>query len=166
MAKNHVLERSQLIDRPIQETFAFFADAANLEAITPNFLAFRVVTPQPITLSVGTRIDYELTLFGVPLKWRTRIAAWQPGRCFVDEQEAGPYAVWRHSHEFEARGQATLMRDRVEYREPLGALGAFAHWLFVERTLARIFDYRRDAITQLLAAPGTHADLQAASATP
>jgi len=150
VARIHKLERAQLLERPIAEVFAFFADATNLEAITPDFLRFRVLTPLPIAMHVNTRIDYQLSLFGLPLSWRTRITTWEPGRVFVDEQESGPYTLWRHTHSFEARGAATLMRDTVEYTEPLGPLGALAHVLFVERTLSRIFDFRKDKIALLL----------------
>ena len=64
----------------------------------------------------------------------------------MDEQERGPYALWRHTHEFEAQGEHTIMRDVVEYKEPLGWLGHVAHYLFVKRTLNKIFDYRRDQV--------------------
>jgi hypothetical protein len=166
MPRDHRLERSQLIRKPLDEVFAFFADAANLEAITPHFLRFRVTTPGPIDMRVGTRIEYELSLFGLPFKWRTRIADWQPERRFIDVQEAGPYALWRHTHEFEARGHTTLMRDTVEYREPFGALGALAHVLFVERTVARIFDFRRAAVARLLDGPPEQPALRTVSAAP
>jgi ligand-binding SRPBCC domain-containing protein len=146
----HRLERSQRVPRPRDEVFAFFADASNLEAITPPFLRFRILTPTPIEMRPGARIDYALSLFGVPLRWGTRIAEWQPGVRFVDEQDSGPYAVWRHTHEFEPDGGFTLVRDLVEYAEPFGALGRAAHVLFVERALHRIFDFRRDAIRRLL----------------
>ncbi len=139
----HVLERTQLIEKPLEEVFPFFADATNLEQITPKFLRFRVTSPVPIEVRAGARIDYELSLFGVPLRWRTRITEYVPGVRFVDEQESGPYAYWRHTHTFEAVGNATRMRDHVEYREPLGVLGRVAHALFVERTVNRIFDFRR-----------------------
>jgi ligand-binding SRPBCC domain-containing protein len=146
------LEREQRIERPLAEVFPFFADAGNLEAITPKFLRFRILTPRPIAMHAGARIEYALSLFGVPLRWRTVISDWQPGVRFIDEQESGPYALWRHTHEFEADGNATRMRDVVEYREPLGVLGRMAHGVFVARTLNRIFDYRRDAIARLLEA--------------
>ncbi len=139
----HRLERSQRIARPLAEVFAFFADAANLEAITPRFLRFRMITRPPIEMRVGARIDYEISLLGVPMRWRTLITAWEPGVRFVDEQELGPYALWRHTHSFEAQGDATLMRDLVEYTEPLGPLGRVAHALFVARVLERIFDFRK-----------------------
>ena len=150
MGRLHRLERSQRIERPIHEVFEFFADAANLEAITPRFLSFRMLTRPPIEMRVGARIDYEISLLGVPMRWRTRITAWEPGVRFIDEQEAGPYASWRHTHTFEAQGNATLVRDVVEYLEPLGPLGAIAHVLFVARTLQRIFDFRQAATQRSL----------------
>lgn len=144
----HRLERWQRIPGRRAEVFAFFADASNLEAITPPFLRFRILSPLPIEMRPGARIDYALSLGGVPLRWRTRITAWEPGVRFVDEQESGPYRLWRHTHAFEDEGGSTLMRDLVEYVEPLGPLGRAAHVLFVERALDRIFDYRRDAISR------------------
>lgn len=150
MAKIHQLVRSQLVARPLEEVFAFFADAANLDALTPPFLRFRILTPMPIELRAGSQLDYKLALFGIPVRWRTLITDWQPGRRFVDEQASGPYALWRHTHEFEAQGDATLMRDTVDYSLPLGPLGSLAHGLFVRGTLQRIFDFRREAVHRLL----------------
>jgi len=153
MGRIHRLFRTQLVGRPLPEVFTFFSDASNLEPLTPRFLHFRILTPMPIAMRAGARIDYQLSLFGVPVRWRTRITDWQPGKRFVDEQESGPYALWRHTHEFEARGTSTLVRDVVDYREPLGPVGTVAHVLFVRRTLDRIFDFRRDAISRLLDPP-------------
>lgn len=150
MGRLHQLSRTQLVGRPLPEVFAFFSDASNLDALTPPFLHFRILTPMPVELRVGAQLDYQLSLFGVPVRWRTRISDWQPQERFVDEQESGPYALWRHTHEFEARGGSTLMRDVVDYSEPLGPVGTVAHVLFVRRTLDRIFNFRRDAILRLL----------------
>jgi ligand-binding SRPBCC domain-containing protein len=150
MRRLHQLCRTQLVGKPLPEVFAFFSNASNLNALTPPFLHFRILTPMPIALCAGARLDYRLSLFGLPVRWRTRITDWQPGKRFVDEQESGPYALWRHTHEFEARGSCTLMRDVVDYSEPLGPVGTVAHVLFVRRTLDRIFDFRRDAVLRLL----------------
>jgi ligand-binding SRPBCC domain-containing protein len=146
----HRLSRTQLVGRPAPEVFAFFSDASNLEALTPPFLHFHILTQMPIELRAGAQLDYQLSMFGVPVRWRTRITDWQPGKRFVDEQESGPFALWRHTHDFEALGTSTMMRDVVDYAEPLGAVGTVAHLLFVRRTLDRIFDFRRDAIGRLL----------------
>lgn len=148
--RTHRLEREQLLPGTPAEVFPFFADARNLEALTPPFLGFRILTPLPIEMREGALIDYALSLFGIPVRWKTRISVWEPDVQFVDEQLSGPYALWRHTHSFERRGNGTLMRDLVEYREPFGPLGAVAHHLFVARTVERIFDYRRGAVDRLL----------------
>lgn len=150
MGHIHRLVRTQRIERTRDAVFMFFADAANLEEITPPFLRFRILTPAPIEMRTGARIDYAISLFGVSIRWRSRITEWEPGVRFVDEQEAGPYALWRHAHEFEAQGGSTLVRDVVDYAVPLGPLGSLAHFLFVEGALAEIFDFRQNAIRRLI----------------
>ena len=149
----HVLERIQLVPRPRAEVFAFFADAHNLEAITPGSLRFRITTPGPIAMRAGTRIDYRLSLFGLPFRWRTLIEEYRPDERFVDLQLAGPYRRWRHLHAFEEAPGGTRMLDRVEYELPLGPLGELAHAALVGRQLRAIFDHRRRAIEALLGAP-------------
>jgi len=67
---------------------------------------------------------------------------------FVDVQERGPFALWRHLHEFEDVPGGTLVRDAVDYRMPLGPLGGIARAALVGRTLERIFDYRRDVLAR------------------
>ncbi|MBI3843775.1 MAG: SRPBCC family protein [Planctomycetes bacterium] len=146
----HRLERTQTIRRPLPEVFAFFADAENLEAITPDFLHFRILTPRPIELRAGTLLDYELRLHGIPVRWRTRIETFEPNREFTDVQLRGPYRRWHHTHSFREVAGGTEMTDVVEYELPLGPLGSIAHALFVHRSLKRIFDYRRDRIDQML----------------
>src|SRR5512144_2229940 len=84
MGRIHRLERTDQIQRPLAAVFSFFADAANLEAITPPFLRFRILTPVPIEMRTGARIDYAISLFGVPIRWRSRITEWEPGVRFVD----------------------------------------------------------------------------------
>ena len=146
----HRLERTQLVPRPRAEVFAFFADPWNLERITPAFLRFRILTPQPLEVKAGALIDYRLSLFGLPFGWRTVIEAWEPGVRFVDRQLRGPYRRWHHSHLFEDAPGGTRMTDRVEFELPLGPLGELARVLLVDRQLAAIFDHRRQAIGRLL----------------
>lgn len=148
----HILERSTWIDRPINEVYAFFADAGNLERITPPELRFRILTPLPMEMKVGALIEYRLALFGVPFGWHTEISCWEPPHRFVDRQLAGPYRQWVHTHEFTSERNGTRMRDAVEYRLPLAPLGVIALPL-VRRQLNRIFDYREATIQRLLRGP-------------
>jgi ligand-binding SRPBCC domain-containing protein len=147
----HVLRMSQSVPVPRDAVFAFFADAGNLERITPPELSFRIVTPTPVPMRAGALIEYRLALFGIPFGWSTRIEAWSPPDRFVDVQEAGPYALWVHAHTFRDGPEgSTLIEDEVRYRLPFGPLGEIAHPL-VRRQLDRIFRYRRDAVAAIFA---------------
>jgi hypothetical protein len=147
----HTLRREQLLDAPADVVFAFFADARNLEAITPPLLRFSVVTPSPIEMAVGTFIQYRLRWHGVPIRWDTLIQAWEPPRRFVDVQVRGPYRLWHHTHEVQALdGGRSRMRDTVRYAIGFGPAGALAHGLMVGRDLETIFDYRARRVPALL----------------
>ena len=143
------MQREQHLRAAPEDVFPFFGDARNLEAITPPFLGFRVVTPEPIEMRVGTLIQYRLRLHGLPISWLTSIQAWEPPVRFVDVQVRGPYALWHHTHEFARSADGgTEMTDTVRYALPLGPAGAAAHALFVKRDLERIFDFRREEVAR------------------
>jgi ligand-binding SRPBCC domain-containing protein len=144
------LDQAQLVRRPLSEVFAFFGDPGNLQLLTPPLLNFRILTPVPIEMREGALIDYRISIRGIPLRWQTRIDAYDPLRSFVDVQLRGPYRSWRHTHAFAARPEGTEVRDHVEYSLPFGPFGTLAHTLFVRRDLETIFAYRRKAIERLL----------------
>lgn len=151
--KQRTFQTETWLPLPPEELFGFFADAANLDAITPPWLNFRMVTPPPIAMREGALIDYRLSLHGIPLRWRTLISVWQPPCRFVDEQVRGPYRQWIHEHTFEAREGGTLARDVVHYAVPLDFL---VHRWFVRPDIERIFAYRAAALQKLFpAAPPT-----------
>jgi ligand-binding SRPBCC domain-containing protein len=146
----HVLERSQQVPLSVDDAFAFYGDADNLERITPPWLRFRILDPRPEALCAGARLEYSLVLHRYPIRWMTEIRIWEPPHHFVDYQVRGPYRIWEHTHDFEAVEGGTLIADRVRYAIPYGPLGALAHVTFVQRDLRRIFDYRRDAVAALV----------------
>ena len=132
---------------PIGETFEFFADARNLERLTPPILRFEVLTPSPIEMRVGTLIDYRLRVRGVPLRWRSEITAWEPPYRFVDEQRKGPYSLWVHEHTFRVEDSGTLAEDHLQYAVPGGAL---VNWLFVADDVQKIFEFRSRRLRHIL----------------
>ncbi len=139
------LRTKTVVHAPIAETFAFFSKAANLGLITPAAMKFSIQGQVP-SMAQGVMIDYRVCVGALPVRWRSRITRWEPGRRFVDLQEAGPYRFWWHEHTFQADGGRTIMEDRVYYAPPLGILGRLAHRLFIGRTLRKIFQYRGDVI--------------------
>ncbi len=145
----------QWLPRRQDEVFAFFADAFNLERITPPFLRFRVLTPAPIPMARGTLIDYRLRLHGVPIRWRTEIAAWEPPVRFVDAQRRGPYAEWVHTHTFELQDGGTMVRDAVRYRlRGPDVATRLIEGLLVGPDTTRIFEYRHAAMDEALGVSG------------
>jgi uncharacterized protein len=145
----HEVEYEQWVPASPDAVFPFFADATNLEAITPPFLRFRVVGTSTAAMARGTRIEHRLTVRGIPLRWQSLITDWHPARRFVDVQTRGPYAVWQHTHEFEAFAGGTILRDRVRYALPLGVAGDLVAGGVVARDVDAIFAYRRAAIAGL-----------------
>lgn len=135
------------LPRPRGEVFDFFSDAHNLEAITPPWVRFEVLTQAPIAMRAGALIDYRIRVHGILIAWRTEITEWNPPRQFVDVQLRGPYTLWHHTHTFEERNGGTLCLDDVRYR-PRG--GALINWLFVRRDVERIFAYRQQRMRELL----------------
>lgn len=156
----HILERRQRLPGRPRDVLPFFADARNLEAITPPLLRFRVITPGLgrdglIPMAVGTLIEYRLRIRGVPLRWQTLIQAWEPEAetpRFVDVQLRGPYGLWHHTHAFEPDGDdGTIMTDTVRYGIGFGPVGELAHRLFVRRDVEAIFDHRAEVVPRLVA---------------
>ena len=139
------LTSEQWLPRVLPEVFAFFADAGNLDALTPSWLRFETLTPRPIVMRVGARIDYRLRLRGLPIRWQSEITEWQPPHRFVDEQRRGPCQIWHHEHTFTGRS-GTLVRDRVRYAVFGGEL---VERLFVRRDLEKIFAYRQRRLGEL-----------------
>ncbi len=139
------LRARTVIAAPLDETFAFFSKAANLGVITPAAMRFSIQGQVP-PMVPGAVIDYRVHVGPVPVRWRTRITKWEPGRSFTDLQEKGPYRLWWHEHTFAADGSRTTMEDRVYYAPPLGIVGQLAHRFFIASTLRKIFQYRGDVI--------------------
>jgi len=144
--RGYRLEAEQFVPQPRNRVFAFFSDAFQLEALTPSWLKFSVLTPAPIHISTGKLIDYKLRVRGIPIRWQSRISVWEPPFRFVDEQTRGPYRRWHHTHVFEEIDGGTLCRDIVDY-EVYG--GSLVNALFVRGDLLKIFAFRQRQLSQV-----------------
>lgn len=144
------LSQEQWLPASRDRVFAFFADAGNLDRITPDFLRFEVLTPLPLTMQAGALIDYRLRVRGLPLRWQSEITVWEPPTRFVDVQRRGPYRRWIHEHWFEEKDGGTLVGDRVEYAAPGWLLEPLIHRWFVRPDLEKIFAFRQARLAQLL----------------
>ena len=148
--KIRTLVQEQWLPVPRERVFAFFADAGNLDAITPPWMHFEILTPPPISMQPGTLIDYRLRVHWLPMRWQSEITIWEPPHRFVDVQRRGPYRYWHHEHVFEERDGGTVIRDRIDYAVPGWLLEPLIHRWLVAPDLRTIFEYRTKRIGELL----------------
>lgn len=149
----YLLRRRKVVPGSLQEVFDFHTDPRNLEALTPPWLAFRVLNSTDPVVRLGTRISYGLRLHGIPMRWESRISEFEEGVSFADEMLSGPYRRWYHRHLFREVEGGVEIEDVVEYALPFGLIGRLVHTLFVRRQLQQIFDFRTHAIDRLFPAP-------------
>ncbi len=149
MSRSYQLVREQWIDKPLDEVFEFFSRPENLQEITPPWLSFHIVSAEK-ELHTGSLIEYKLKVHGLPMRWKSEIAEWDPPHRFVDNQLKGPYARWHHLHTFVAENGGTRIRDQVDYELPFGIIGELMHTLMVRRDVESIFLYRQKRLLELL----------------
>ena len=148
-----VIHEETIVPTSLEETFAFFSDAMNLEKLTPSWLNFQIRSEGPLKMREGLNIDYAIVLHGFPIPWKTRIDVWEPGVRFVDRQVNGPYVWWNHEHRFEAAaGGGTRVIDQVEFVPRLRLLTT----RFVRRDVERIFAYRKEALKRIFVEEARH----------
>lgn len=147
--RNRVFISELFLPYKVEEIFPFFAEAKNLERITPPYLHFKIVHQSTPQIQEGSTFDYSLKIHGVPCKWRTLIEEWVPNKKFVDRQLKGPYSLWHHQHIFKEQDGGTLMTDKVTYRLPMGFLGDFVAGSWVDGDVKSIFDYREKVVLEI-----------------
>ncbi|MGZ0654058.1 SRPBCC family protein [Coraliomargarita sp. W4R72] len=151
MPKIHRLHREQTIATDLQTAWDFISTPQNLDRITPDDMAFEIVSEVPEQMYDGLLIEYRV---GIPVigkqTWLTELKHIRERHSFVDEQRIGPYKLWLHYHEITEVKDGVRFIDRVNYVMPFGPLGAIARAVYVKNELKRIFDYRQQAMVQHL----------------
>jgi hypothetical protein len=140
-----VLHKELWLPAPLEKVFPFFAEARNLQTLTPPWLHFQILTPESVQMRIGALIDYKLHIRGIPIRWQSEITVWEPPHRFVDEERKGPYSLWIHEHRFEERDGGTLCTDHVRYAVPGGAL---VEKFLVRPDIEKIFDYRSKVLLE------------------
>ena len=80
----------QWVPRSPNEMFEFFADAKNLELLTPPYLKFKILRLSTAKIEKGTRLDYRLQLHGIRFKWQSLITEWQAGHQVFRQTDQRP----------------------------------------------------------------------------
>ena len=144
--KTYGLKKQLWLPQPREKVFEFFSDPYNLDHLTPAWLKFEILAPGPAEMQQGTLLNYRLRIRGIPIRWQSKITAWDPPSRFIDRQTKGPYSLWIHEHLFEDYQGGTLIEDNVEYAVPGGSI---VQKFFVEPDLERIFKHRHRVLEEL-----------------
>jgi ligand-binding SRPBCC domain-containing protein len=147
----HSIKTVQKIPISLEKAWDFFSNPANLQAITPDNMGFKVISKHHgDTMYAGQIIEYNVKpVLNIPLYWMTEITQVKDKKYFIDEQRFGPYSLWHHQHHFKAIEGGVEMTDIVHYKNPLGILGRLANTFFVKKKLDTIFNYRYQKVEEL-----------------
>ena len=146
---------------PLSRVWDFHEDVSRaLPALSPPGSRVEIVSADVPVRARSRIIISARGPLGVRLRWVAKITEHRPPHRadglraeFVDEQESGPFAAWRHEHLFEeVAPNTTRLTDRVTYRAPLGPLGVLADHLFVRRQIVQMFRHRHEVLSHTFAA--------------
>lgn len=159
-------ERETRVRAPLDAVWEFHASVDGLLTLTPGWFGLEVESVTgpdgpavdesgPDELVEGTSIELSARPFGVAPRQRAiSVVERREDRrdhgaaLFRDRMIEGPFEEWIHTHSFTADGEATVVRDRVEYRLP-GRVGRMVTPLLLVG-FAPAFWYRHCRTRELL----------------
>jgi ligand-binding SRPBCC domain-containing protein len=145
-----ILVVETMIHAPAQTCFDAARDV-RLHAVSARHTQERVVAgPANGLMELGDLVTFEAVHFGIRQRLSASIVEFDPPFCFVDRMTEGIFVSMRHIHQFEARGQSTLMRDRLEWGAPLGPIGVLFDRLVLKRHMRRFLRRRNRELKQLV----------------
>lgn len=151
MPQTHQIYREQIIAVDLQTAWDFIRSPKNLDCITPEDMAFEIISDVPEQMYNGLIIEYRV---GIPFlgkqTWLSEIKHIRARHSFVDEQRIGPYKMWYHYHEITEVEGGVRFVDQVHYAMPFGPIGELARLAFVKKQLGKIFDFREKAMPRHL----------------
>ncbi|KQL56832.1 SRPBCC family protein [Shouchella oshimensis] len=145
----YMLKREQLLAISLDDAWAFFSSAENLQAITPSYMKFTITNSPGEHIYPGQLITYKVSpLLSIPLTWITEITQVVDQSYFIDEQRFGPFKLWHHQHHFSETEKGVKMTDIVHYSLPFHFIGQLAHSITVKSRLEEIFEYRYNILEE------------------
>ncbi len=128
---------------PARALWAFHTRPGGFARLCPTWQSVRVES------AVGDFANLRVTLAiqqgPLKLRWIAQHENHVEGVCFTDRQLSGPFAHWVHTHTVRPITDTTSeLTDHIEYRLPMGPLGALVMGKKIERDLRRMFAFRHE----------------------
>jgi ligand-binding SRPBCC domain-containing protein len=136
------------VSAPLETTFAFHEDPANLEQLLTMENGFRLLHHDGSNRP-GTETWFEVTVAGsIPVVLGFKHTQYEPPHRFAETLVHGPFNFFEHRHEFAPVGGGTLVRDVIRIMLPWYYGGSVITRLYVARIMRRLFDCRHGNLTQ------------------
>ena len=135
-----------VIDAPIERCFDL---ARSIDLHVHSALFSREQAVDGITsglIGAGQEVEWRARHFGLWLKMRVRITAFNRPAYFQDAMVSGPFRYFRHDHNFQEREQSTLMVDRLEFQSPMPPIGSIVDAVVLTSYLRNFLEARNRAL--------------------
>lgn len=144
------IQESIALPIPLEEAWAFFANPANLNEVTPPDMRFQTLGGDEGPVREGHLIWHRIKLGPMVYRtWVTEICVVREKEYFVDDQKFGPFKLWHHRHSFQSLSATeTRVTDTIRYALPFWPLGEIVHDFLVGPRLKTMFDFRRQAFQE------------------
>jgi ligand-binding SRPBCC domain-containing protein len=135
-----------------KQAWRFFSSPSNIVVITPRRFNLKIQSVSDYgILHTGQVIELNMrVLLLFRITWRTAVTEVNDLNTFTDVQLAGPFERWTHKHSFTEVSDGTEITDEIEYAIPFGHFGRFVNFLFVQRELRKLFNFRSDVLSTCL----------------
>ncbi len=142
-----VFERSTPLACPAAVAFAWHERPGAFARLGPPWQRLEILE-QSGGIREGARLKMRAWLGPFSSTWDLVHRDYVPGVQFRDVLVHGPFPKWEQLHAISPDGpDRCILRDVLQFRFPLGALGAAAGGKIAKRELNRLFDWRH-AITR------------------
>lgn len=148
-----VLERATEMPASAERLWRWHAAPGAFERLSPPWERVEVMSRTGRGVENGSRVTLGVPAGPFRTTWVAEHRDVRPGESFRDVQVAGPFARFDHLHRMEPAGPGrSILRDRIEFEPPLGALGRAVAGIAIRRKLERLFEYRHAVTRDDLAA--------------
>lgn len=137
------VERSIIINAPMEKVFSYVADPANQLEYIPGITDIRDITGE----GVGKRYGWTYKAMGISLKGESEVIEYTPNERYVDKSSGGIVSTWTWTFKSEAGG--TRLNVVIEYTVPIPVLGKVGELLAVRQS-EREADYATATLKDIL----------------